>query len=219
MLIVFTIVTIIVSAGALYGAFIFIKRKCGGSGSVDFSGIIKDINDTSNKLKELSTFKDSYGSNGQFKTIRGQVDGNKVELEGEKAKLKEIEGKLDTRQKVVEDKELKQQEIKTVKAEDEAKLSSLLANYADISGEAVSLEHKLAESLKNLDNIKNEVVLTEDQKQAVGRLTDALTGAGSRMRDLLTEYQTVKERLDMLTQQHTDLEEEYTKLVEQQLGE
>ena len=33
------------------------------------------------------------------------------------------------------------------------------------------------------------------------------------------EYSGVNERLLTLTQQHKDLEEEYTKLVEQQLGE
>jgi predicted nuclease with TOPRIM domain len=73
--------------------------------------------------------------------------------------------------------------------------------------------------MKSLDAILSELNLTQDQRKHLSDLSETLTSAGGRLRELLTEYQTVKERLDMLTQQHADLEEEYTKLVEQQLGE
>jgi hypothetical protein len=38
------------------------------------------------------------------------------------------------------------------------------------------------------------------------------------LRDLIIDYQGLNERLDNLKGQHADLENEYTKLVEQQLG-
>ena len=63
------------------------------------------------------------------------------------------------------------------------------------------------------------IELTAEQQQVLEELSNTLTEAGSRMRDLLTDYAMVKERLDGLNGQHHDLEEEYTRLVEQQLGE
>ena len=73
--------------------------------------------------------------------------------------------------------------------------------------------------MKNLESILGEVTLTDDQKAELDKLNDALSSAGENMRTLITEYESVNERLKMLREQHEDLEEEYTKLVEQQLGE
>ena len=78
---------------------------------------------------------------------------------------------------------------------------------------------KLDQIQKSLDNIMAELELTEDQRGLLDELSKALTSAGSNLRDLLMEYEAVKTRLENLRQQHLDLEEEYTKLVEQQLGE
>ena len=83
----------------------------------------------------------------------------------------------------------------------------------------MQLEQQLANSMKNLDQLMNDVQLSETQRALLDDLSSALSGAGERMRDLLTEYNTVHERLELLQQQHRDLEDEYTRLVEQQLGE
>jgi predicted nuclease with TOPRIM domain len=61
--------------------------------------------------------------------------------------------------------------------------------------------------------------MTQSQREMFLGLQSTVEEAGARLRDLLMEYQTVNERLNMLRQQHSDLEEEYTRLVEQQLGE
>ncbi|RIL09567.1 MAG: hypothetical protein DCC75_06225 [Proteobacteria bacterium] len=73
--------------------------------------------------------------------------------------------------------------------------------------------------MKSLDTLTADLQLTPDQKGAFDDLSNGLTAASARLRDLLTEYNTLNERLVNLQQQHLDLEEEYTRLVEQQLGE
>ena len=94
-----------------------------------------------------------------------------------------------------------------------------MEGYDSCASESVALEQRLAQSLKNLDSIIDQLQLTQAQKASLTDLSNAATSAGGRLRDLITEYETLNERLKTLTQQHQDLEEEYTKLVEQQLGE
>ncbi|MCB0338546.1 MAG: hypothetical protein KDD53_03030, partial [Bdellovibrionales bacterium] len=75
-----------------------------------------------------------------------------------------------------------------------------------------------AESLKELDAIMDELEMTQVQRDIMQSLSNALEASSARMRDLIFEYQQVNERLEQLKAQHLDLEDEYTKLVEQQLG-
>jgi chromosome segregation ATPase len=142
-----------------------------------------------------------------------------ADLENEKATLVTVEKKLASAQKEVEAKEFQQQEVKAAKEEDENKLAELLSNFKDLSSESIELEQKLAQSMKNLDKILSEINVTEDQRAVLNNLNDSLTSAGSLLRELITESEMVNERLKVLKEQHSDLEEEYTRLVEQQLGE
>ncbi|MCB0336767.1 MAG: hypothetical protein KDD62_10695, partial [Bdellovibrionales bacterium] len=141
------------------------------------------------------------------------------DLEREKLSLKDIENKLDNSQKSVEQREIEQQDLKTSQETSEDKLQELMGSFASISEEATKLEAQLADALKALDNIQSTVEITPDQKATIDELTAALEEAGSLLRDLLMEYQALNERLEMLQTQHDDLEDEYTRLVEQQLGE
>jgi predicted nucleic acid-binding Zn-ribbon protein len=108
--------------------------------------------------------------------------------------------------------------MKSSKEEDENRLGEIMTAYDSYCSQSVSLEHELAASLKNLDTMIVEVPMTADQKAVFQELSNALTSASSRLRDLFIDYQAVHERLEGLKAQHADLEEEYTKLVEQQLS-
>ena len=92
------------------------------------------------------------------------------------------------------------------------------ADAARLADFLQSLEQELAASLKELDALVVDVPMTPDQRTVFQELLNALTAAGSRLRDLITDYQAVQERLESLKLQHNDLEDEYTRLVEQQLG-
>ena len=80
------------------------------------------------------------------------------------------------------------------------------------------MSRKLALSLKNLEELLAGTDLTPQERDIVSEFNESLVSAGARLRDLMTEYQVVKERLEGLQGQFKDLEDEYTRLVEQQLG-
>jgi predicted nucleic acid-binding Zn-ribbon protein len=102
--------------------------------------------------------------------------------------------------------------------EDEKVIVQLTSNYTQFSHESVTLEHTLAESLKTLDAMSSEIKMTPDQQAVIQELSNALTSASAQLRDVIVDYQNAHERLESLRLQHRDLENEYTKLVEQQLA-
>ena len=213
------IIIALLTAGLSFGAAYALKNQLLSSAGAEVAVLQGEINQLTGELSELATRAPTYVSKRQLQTIESQLAGEKETLQKEKERLKDIEVKLENAQKLVEDKESHQHETKAVKESDEQKLRELLASYAQNSEEAMILEKKLATSLKNLETIISEVQTTQDQKAILNDLLNALTEGGARLRELITEYQMVKERLEMLQHQHHDLEEEYTKLVEQQLGE
>ncbi len=218
-MIIATAISIAISTAVIVGTYRILTQKASASFGVEKAQISEEIAVVTKELDDLLKYKDSFCAKGQYETVSKQLASLKSDLEQERSGLKQIEGRLDESQTNVEDKEANQQELKSSKEEDEIKLEELLANYADISNESIALEQKLAESMKNLDSIMAEVTASEEQKAAMDSLSQALSSAGENLRNLLTEYQSVNERLTMLTEQHEDLEDEYTKLVEQQLGE
>jgi hypothetical protein len=60
--------------------------------------------------------------------------------------------------------------------------------------------------------------MSPDQRAVFQELTNALTTASAQLRDVIVDYQSVHERLSAMRSQYTDLENEYTKLVDLQLG-
>lgn len=219
MFLITSILCVAITAVVLFGASVFLKKKSIGSSGGELATIVANVEETTGKIQGLVSRFDSAASSAQLETINKQLEGVLAEIAAERQRLKDIETRLESAQKAVEAKETAQQEVKAAKSEDERKLEDLLASYTTISEESILLEQQLASSLKNLDRIMEEVELTADQKSLLNDLSNALSSAGSRLRELLTEYEKVNERLLTLKTQHTQLEEEYTKLVEQQLGE
>lgn len=212
------ILGIVVSAIAL-GLTFFLKTKLTG-------GVAKALSDGEAQVRKIHTdFEgmltgvEELVSKAQLENIQKLHEAAQVAFDAQKKLLKEIEDRLGKAQKDIEVKEAHHQDVKTSKAEDEAKLQALLQRYQALSSEAVSLEQELATSLKDLDSLMSSIPMTDSQKAAFALLSESLTESGSRLRDLLTEYKTVNERLEGLQAQLLDLETEYTRLIEQQLGE
>lgn len=218
-LLITSLIVSVICAACAYFATVFLKKAISSGPDPEIGKQLEAINIETVALRDLLKFKDSYASKAQYQKIETLLQAANADFTKEKATLKEIESKLDNSQKLVSEKETQQQEIKSAKLEDENKLNELLTKHEELSNQAIALEQKLAQSMKNLDNLLNELELTQDQKAVLQDMSNSLTSAGARIRELLTEYNGVNERLQMLKQQHLDLEDEYTKLVEQQLGD
>ncbi len=213
------VVMALICAGAVVASVTTLKKKFLSSTSAGKDSLLQEIATRTGEARSLIQYKDSYAARAQLDSLGTLLTTAQTDLEKEKNTLKQIETKLGTSQKLVEEKEAHQQEMKSAKVEDESKLQELLSKHEDLSTESITLEQKLAASLKNLDNIMDSIELSQDQRGVLQELSNSMTAAGSRLRDLLGEYEQVHQRLDALRQQHLDLEDEYTKLVEQQLGD
>ncbi|MEZ4754747.1 MAG: hypothetical protein R3A13_10650 [Bdellovibrionota bacterium] len=218
-MIIWAIISIGLSAGIILGGLKYLKSSVAASVQAERNIIVTEAEGVVEKLKNLSAMHEGFASKKQLESLTSRIKEIQSTLESERTALKGIETKLGGAQKNVEEKEAIQQEIKSAKEEDEIKLAQLLESYESVSTESIELEQKLAASLKNLDAMAEEVGIDPKLKTLLTDLSDVLTNAGSRLRDLLTEYQSVNERIETLKAQHEDLEEEYTRLVEQQLGE
>ncbi|MCO6431880.1 MAG: hypothetical protein J5J00_13555 [Deltaproteobacteria bacterium] len=216
---IFVAITVVISAAIIVGVLLYYRATLKGSAASEIQEKVQLVTEVSSQIDSLIGSVDKYGSKAQLEFLEGKVGEDERGLQKEKDQLKELESKLDSVQKIVEQKEAQHQEMKSAKEEDETKLAELLANYEQITQESIALEQKLASSLKSLDELVEGVQMTQEQRSVFEELSNTLTTASSRMRDLLTEYNMVKERLEALNMQHKDLEEEYTRLVEKQLGE
>jgi chromosome segregation ATPase len=218
MLYLIALIGALLSAGITYGAVTFGKKVLAGSKGSARKEKEQKIAQITSQLSGLSRFLDGYASPLQLKSVDNQLNELKESFAAQKKQLAETEALLATAQKNVEVKETQQQELKTLKEEDESKLVELLTKYETLSEEAVALEQQLANAMKNLEELLSTATLTDIEKDLLKQLNEAVISASGRLRDLMTEYGVVKERLETIQGQFKDLEEEYTRLVEQQLG-
>ena len=218
MLYIIALVLVAVCSAGAFGSSLAYKKFAASGGSTAVAERNQTIETITEKLSGLSKFEESYATRPQFAFIKGELDDVKAAFAKQSQTLKEIEGSLSVAQKKVEEKETQQQELKTLKEEDETKLIDILTVFETLSQESMSLEQELAQSLKNVEEMLAGTTLSNEQRGILTEFNEALLSASSRLRDLVTEYQVVRERLEGLQGQFKDLEEEYTRLVEQQLG-
>jgi hypothetical protein len=214
----YVILSFLLSIGAC-GGVIFLSRKKNVTLS---ASAWKELTDNASEydavIADIPQETEGIASKSQLKTIATQTENFLAGLESQRALLKELEARLENANSQVIEKERSQQELKSFKEEEEVKLLEVTSNYQAIADKSVALEQELAESLRNLDLIGNDVPMTDDQKATFTALSEALSDAGTVLRDLIMDNQTAQERLNTLMAQRDELENEYTKLVEQQLG-
>ncbi len=198
-------------------AVVFAKRFTGGESDEEIALIREESRILENKMIEVLAREDTMVAKGHLATLKKKAVDYRAALESQKAIRVELEAKLASAHEDVLARESAHRDMKAEKQDDEVSLQSLLTRYNDISSESVSLEHRLAESLKTIDKMTTEIAMSEDQRAVFDALTSALTNASAQLRDVIVAHQNVYERLEGLRSQYTDLEAEYIKLVELQL--
>lgn len=215
---VLIVLSIILAAAATAGAIILNKRLSRGASDEAIAGLRSEAEALEGQMINLLSDINQQASKGQIQTLVAQTEKFIVALKEQHEKLQETEARLAKAQQEVIGRELSQQEIKTARQEDEQKLVEVMSNYQDFSSQSVALEHKLAQTLRSLDAMIAENPLNADQRALFQELSNALTTASAQLRDVIVDYQAVFERLEALRGQYADLEKEYTKLVDLQLG-
>lgn len=212
------ILCVVAAMGAALAAFALSKKLSKGASDEAIADLRAESEKLESEMISLLSDVNNFASKGQIQTIIAQTQRFIKALEEQRDKLQQTEARLKKAQENVIGRELSQQEIKTSRQEDEKKLVEVMANYQDFSSQSVTLEHKLAQSLRQLDAMIVETPMTADQRALFQELSNALTAASAQLRDVIVDYQAVYERLDALRNQYADLENEYTKLVDLQLG-
>ena len=198
-------------------AVMLAKRLTGGESDEEVALIREESRILENKIIEVLAGEDTMVAKGHLANLKKKAVEYRAALESQKAVRVELENKLTTAHEDVLARESAHRDMKAETQDDEVSLQSLLSRYNDISSESVSLEHRLAESLKTIDKMTTEIAMSEDQRAVFDALTNALTNASAQLRDVIVAHQNVYERLEALRSQYTDLEAEYIKLVELQL--
>jgi chromosome segregation ATPase len=185
---------------------------------VESSALREEAQSLETQLIEVLSEQQKFASKGQIQSLISQRQNFLSSAQEQRALLTSMVERLDKARADVQRREAEQQEIRAMRDEDEKVIVQLTSNYTQFSHESVTLEHTLAESLKTLDAMSSEIKMTPDQQAVIQELSNALTSASAQLRDVIVDYQNAHERLESLRLQHRDLENEYTKLVEQQLA-
>jgi chromosome segregation ATPase len=199
-------------AGLLLG-----KRFSGEDSNEEIAQLREESRILESKIIEVLSGEEEMVSKEQLASLQKKTVEYRTAIESQRKARIELEQKLTSAHADVIAREASHQEMKTEKQDNEVAFQSVMANYSDISTESVSLERRLADSLKTIDKMSTEIALTEDQRAVFDALSNALTTASAQLRDVIVAHQGVYERLDALRSQYADLEGEYIKLVELQL--
>lgn len=211
-------ITVLVGLALVAVAYV-LGRKLGFSiTDEEMMALREDSKRLDDSLVEVLSDADKFVSKGQLEHLSQQSDEFRQVVEQQRTLLQGLVTRLEKTRYDVERREAEQQELRALRDEDQVAIAQALASYNESSAESVSLEQKLAESLKSLDAMSGEIKLTADQQAMFQELSNALTSASAQLRDVIVDYQTAHERLAGLKERFEDLEREYTKLVEQQLG-
>ena len=207
-----------ITAGGAW--WLLLRRDLTGSNtpiSLDNS-TFKELSDLNEEIRSTIPDPNLVVSQLDLSAIDDKYQQLKKEQELERETLKKIEATLEGAQKEVEQKELEQQDFKISQKDEEQRTENLRIQFEKIQQETIQLEQNLSESLQDLQNIINELEEGSKVRMALEELSRSLEEAMQLLRELYLEYKVVNERVQMITRQQGELEEEYTRLVEQQLA-
>jgi chromosome segregation ATPase len=199
-------------------AFIIGKRTGFKASDQDMAVLREDARNLEQNLVAALGDNERFASKGQIQHLAKQTDDFLDASSKQQEILLELTEKIDAIRSDVQRREAEQQELRALKVEDEAKIAQVLASYNESSTESVALEQRLAESLRSLDTMSGEIKMSADQRAVFQELSNALTAASAQLRDVIVDYQNANERLEGLRARFSDLEKEYSRLIEQQLG-
>jgi len=211
-------ISIVLSAGAAAAALIFGRRMGAHASDEEVASLLEESRILDTKLDEMLADVDTLASKAQLNFLEEQSAKLRQAAAEQQEQLAKIAERVDKTRSEVQTREFEQQDLRALKEEDEVAIHQALNRYNEFSAESLSLEQKLAESLRTLDAMSSEIKMTPDQAAVFSELSNALTQASAQLRDVIIDYQNAHERLSNLNIRFGDLEKEYTKLVEQQLA-
>lgn len=171
----------------------------------------KNLEAALNYGESMSPLSDSLAKEEEIQTLLEQ-------LAGEREKLSALDKQVEGLQQTVEQEEAAHNELKKGKEEAVELAHSVAARKDELHAEFARLEGELEQSLAQLSALAGEVSLTAEQQTALNKINTALERGRAQLNTLNEIYTQAETRFLNLEIQYSELEREFTKLVEKELS-
>lgn len=159
-------------------------------------------------LVPLSEYTDLVKKKDEFEDTLANA---KNKLETLESRLSEIQGKVSV-------EELNHSSLKKGREEAIDLANSIREKKAQLESEQKRLSEELNNSKNQLDILSNEMNLTPEQEAGLNQIKTALKNSQEQLNSLSQTYKQSSTRFATLHGQYSDLEKEFTKLVEKDLS-
>lgn len=217
------IVSSLVFSILLYVSLVLATKSISKKASISGSGPeLKSAN------LEISTFDKtiadalSYASQlvplSLYRDLINKKDAFEDNLQTEKNKLEELESKLSEIQSKVAKEELSHSNLKKGREEAIDLANDIKERKAQLEAEQKRLNDELLNSMNQLTVLSGEMNLTPEQEMGFNKIKTALKNSQEQLTSLTQTYKQASGRFATLHSQYSDLEKEFTKLVEKDLA-
>ncbi|HMO16727.1 MAG TPA: hypothetical protein PKA63_02630 [Oligoflexia bacterium] len=193
----------------------------------------EEVSDASERLKEIDSKLASldpivekaveYAENLDPLSLaierRNRESELKDGLSKELAKLADLEKKLANLQKQVEVAEESHNELKRGKEESESLAKLIKERKKELENENENIKTEIEKYLAQITSLATTKKLSSDQNAGTKIIFNSLTNASKQLETLSSSYNQASTRFLNLQTQFSDLEKEFTKLVEKELTE
>lgn len=214
-----TIVLGIVFSGIVFALMKYFQKKKESTGSgenmVGIEGEIQSMSDTIER--GLSYCRDMIPYS-KLKSRKADIERFNQQLSEERGKLEKLDKQVESLQGTIEVEESSHNELKKGKEEAGELAEQLRMNKDQLEGEYTRLEAELSRSLTEVSALSSEIEMTSDQKIACDKVQAGLENARLQLSTLADIYTQASTRFTNLENQYQELEGEFTKLVEKELG-
>jgi len=218
-IIISTIVLGILFSGIVFGLIKFFQKKKEGTGSGgNMTAIEEEINSISEAVEQGLAYCGEMIPYNKLKSREGDLEHLNRQLGEERAKLEKLDKQVEGLQGTIEVEEASHNELKKGKEEAGELAEQLRMNKEKLESEFSRLEADLTRSLTEVSALSTEIEMTSDQKIACDKVQSGLENARLQLSTLADIYTQASTRFTNLENQYQELEGEFTKLVEKELG-
>ncbi len=219
---VLIIVSFLIGASAIAGIFVLtlksLAAKAEGGGGSDLEQREERSSRLSENIEQALAYLGAMVPLADAVEREQQIAGLRQDLAGETKKLQDLEAQLGRLQGMVETAEQGHSELKKGKEDCDTLADEIRTRKDQLNSEASRLESEIAQSRAQLSMLSEEVTLTKEQKAALNSITAALDHSQKQVTALAEIWTVASNRFVNLETQYSELEKEFTKLVEKELS-
>lgn len=212
------ILSIAIPIAAGIASFIVIKSKFTSGSTSELESLVAQLDSKEKELEQVLGSAEGLWSRKQLETIVNTSAEIKRQILNNKSEISNTESKLATAQTLVDEKEKRHQGLKVAKQEDIDSLNKISTDGPALAERASALEKELAKFYKSFETTLADTSLNPLVRELVTELFNCVSNAADRVRGLIIEQKSLTERIKSLQEQQTELEGEYTVLVEKNLS-